>query len=155
MKTGWRLAKGLFAIDSPTFQERPLLCYKEPTFKFGKIETIADAVAAEIDAVDSFRQFSRETYVHCHDYPCNPKSQDAARAKSGGGAARRLQATSGQLLRKKMSALHERMLPTVCSLRAHVDTRMTYVECSLVDAVRLLLVEGTAREVLSTSLRLF
>ena len=56
----------LLSIHSPTFQERPLLCYEELTFKFGKIKTIADAAAAEIDAVDSFREFSRETYTHRH-----------------------------------------------------------------------------------------
>jgi hypothetical protein len=69
------VAKGLPTISSPTFQKRPLLCYEQATFRFGKIETIADVVAAEIDAVDSIRQFSSETHTHPDRYSCNPKSQ--------------------------------------------------------------------------------
>ena len=68
------MAKVLPTIHGPTFQERPLFCDEEPTFRFRKIKTIADFVVAEIDAVDPFRQFFRETHTHPGVKPCNPKS---------------------------------------------------------------------------------
>ncbi len=62
-------------IDGPTFQQRPLLCQEQPTFRFGKIERLADVVAAEIDPIYSFRQFSRETDTHPGCDSCNSMSQ--------------------------------------------------------------------------------
>jgi len=51
-------------IEGPTFQERPPLCQEQPTFRFGNIERLADVVAAEVDPIDSFGQFPRETDTH-------------------------------------------------------------------------------------------